>query len=1070
MSSADALPSLAIDGERSLGVRLGERYSLEWMRPVSSPRLAVGRLARAASMFAGLAGRPQSVRRAFGDSSPAPTGRVERLPVELPPSPHLSAWWRLAASERFDGTLPRRGLPRAVGRSMRSPAGEETGPTGFTRRMSNAELPIRRSPDVAAVGPMFGSRESRRAPRRAAPRPSESAEGETPSPPVRRTDVLRAAVVAQRTHASAVAPPPVRPSVRRSPPLAGPAGVAPRRAEPSASRAPFPRAAGAVAAVSAHRAETPRLTDAFAAEASVALDRLGAPGQAQFGDVAQRARPQPAGNVASPGAAGPVGEAPAEPSAAAASAPTVDAVPSSSVITGAVQRTTIAPPAPQPFDAGVMPSTQRASPPTATEPPQLEAPSTSAQPDDALPLTVSTGLPFAAIGAPRELQPGPGRHIRRSLAPSVEQTTGAESERRRGNGSEGSLHEGPPSIAAAVSGTRLPTTLLRHPSAFPTVPLRSHRRVSPREVAVDLVTRPTPPRWLGGARHDSVATAAPTQPPPPSAVKSGLGQRTRAGGLLRTSLLGQGSEAPPASAGRSDRGYGRSFPVAAAVSAAALPSAVVHRQPAGAPAVGSGSRNPDRRGVRSAAELATRPPPLRWLGPARHGAVLTAATSQSALRRAVTGGLALSGPISAPVPGQFLRAAVPVERAGSPAGAHGSDRAADIARAARPLVTAVARSTALQAAINRQAQPTTASSRTLPPGLLHDAGSAARHLEAGTPTTRARRASVGSPTVASVGARGGIDEVFAHATGGLIRTLQPPEPALLGARTGADAVSSTHLPPIRRSAEGSTPGRSPAAVSPAPRPSGVASAPTHVLPGEAPAPPRAARLVDSPAGRDGAVPSAEVAPATTGPALAAPHLARRIVGRLGDGAAPVATRVGFERRPSPSLAGGADGLQVGSIRLPSASRAVAPAVIWRKAERVERIGMSNDRGGAGRASEALPPGSGDLLQRARALFSAAAVPPARPSLSAGVAGGLSSRPPDPHHPRPGDPPVVLRRFTGPSVAGTPGGPPVDASQASAEQSPAVISAETIEWIIEAVEERVLEELERRGLRHNPGVF
>jgi hypothetical protein len=56
------------------------------------------------------------------------------------------------------------------------------------------------------------------------------------------------------------------------------------------------------------------------------------------------------------------------------------------------------------------------------------------------------------------------------------------------------------------------------------------------------------------------------------------------------------------------------------------------------------------------------------------------------------------------------------------------------------------------------------------------------------------------------------------------------------------------------------------------------------------------------------------------------------------------------------------------------------------------------------------------------------------------------------------------------VAGTPGGPPVDASQASAEQSPAVISAETIEWIIEAVEERVLEELERRGLRHNPGVF
>jgi hypothetical protein len=47
---------------------------------------------------------------------------------------------------------------------------------------------------------------------------------------------------------------------------------------------------------------------------------------------------------------------------------------------------------------------------------------------------------------------------------------------------------------------------------------------------------------------------------------------------------------------------------------------------------------------------------------------------------------------------------------------------------------------------------------------------------------------------------------------------------------------------------------------------------------------------------------------------------------------------------------------------------------------------------------------------------------------------------------------------------------VDTSPGSAEQSPATITAETIEWIIEAVEERVLEELERRGLRHNPGVF
>jgi hypothetical protein len=47
---------------------------------------------------------------------------------------------------------------------------------------------------------------------------------------------------------------------------------------------------------------------------------------------------------------------------------------------------------------------------------------------------------------------------------------------------------------------------------------------------------------------------------------------------------------------------------------------------------------------------------------------------------------------------------------------------------------------------------------------------------------------------------------------------------------------------------------------------------------------------------------------------------------------------------------------------------------------------------------------------------------------------------------------------------------MDTAPVPTEQSPAVINAETIEQIIEAVEERVLEELEQRGLRHNPGVF
>jgi hypothetical protein len=39
-----------------------------------------------------------------------------------------------------------------------------------------------------------------------------------------------------------------------------------------------------------------------------------------------------------------------------------------------------------------------------------------------------------------------------------------------------------------------------------------------------------------------------------------------------------------------------------------------------------------------------------------------------------------------------------------------------------------------------------------------------------------------------------------------------------------------------------------------------------------------------------------------------------------------------------------------------------------------------------------------------------------------------------------------------------------------DQAPAPVDEATIEWIIEAVEARVLEELERRGMRYNPGVF
>lgn len=38
------------------------------------------------------------------------------------------------------------------------------------------------------------------------------------------------------------------------------------------------------------------------------------------------------------------------------------------------------------------------------------------------------------------------------------------------------------------------------------------------------------------------------------------------------------------------------------------------------------------------------------------------------------------------------------------------------------------------------------------------------------------------------------------------------------------------------------------------------------------------------------------------------------------------------------------------------------------------------------------------------------------------------------------------------------------------QSQHLITAETLDWIVEEIEERVLAELERRGLRFQPGVF
>jgi hypothetical protein len=215
------------------------------------------------------------------------------------------------------------------------------------------------------------------------------------------------------------------------------------------------------------------------------------------------------------------------------------------------------------------------------------------------------------------------------------------------------------------------------------------------------------------------------------------------------------------------------------------------------------------------------------------------------------------------------------------------------------------------------------------------------------------------------------------------------------------------------------------------------------------------------------------AAAAAGTALAATHVARRIVGRLGEGSDPFSRRVGFERWPGPRPDAGDNGLQVGNVRVASASHSVAPAVIWRKAD---RSSLPPDRPAANTGA-ATTAGTSDLLQRARQQFSRTATAPVGPSSGPGLVSptvefsrAAPVRPPDPHHPQPGDPTIIWRRFAGPAEAAPPGGPPMDSPLVSADQSPAVFNAETIEWIIEAVEQRVLEELERRGQRYNPGVF
>lgn len=47
---------------------------------------------------------------------------------------------------------------------------------------------------------------------------------------------------------------------------------------------------------------------------------------------------------------------------------------------------------------------------------------------------------------------------------------------------------------------------------------------------------------------------------------------------------------------------------------------------------------------------------------------------------------------------------------------------------------------------------------------------------------------------------------------------------------------------------------------------------------------------------------------------------------------------------------------------------------------------------------------------------------------------------------------------------------MDPSPSPVASSSAPVSEETLEWIIERIEQRIIDELERRGIRYNPGVF
>ena len=327
------------------GRSVSARYS--WHRDnLRSHQQALGRLAGSSAMFSTMIGRPLSSRAWVAQRRDAPVGATSMLPVGAPDPALLAAWWAPGADgEDAPAALPPRGLRPTVARGIRTRAGEATGPASAVERLAARRVYIHHPPEVTAVGPLLSDREAgrsrpaaRREPR-STPGSSSSEGGSDAAGPAaaRLSPAMAAALAATRPVPAAAAgtlPVPIRRAAARSAAgratairLAQEVTAEHRFAPPATTSRPAPRPvpAGPVvalrpgrAAASAARSVTTDLrTDRRAAGAAPAGGGPGWPGASYPGALEKdpaAARPASTG-------AGPAGTPITGISAAAADCP-----------------------------------------------------------------------------------------------------------------------------------------------------------------------------------------------------------------------------------------------------------------------------------------------------------------------------------------------------------------------------------------------------------------------------------------------------------------------------------------------------------------------------------------------------------------------------------------------------------------------------------------------------------------------------------------------------------------------------------------------------------------------------